>query len=434
MMNCRSTLQRVRRSMVKAGLIIMAGSMALFIVQCSLQEEVAIPVIAELLVSPDTVDIGRSAWLECVLEQELEEELTYRWAASDGWFQGEGSMVNWNAPLVEGEYTISCTVEDDRENADSAAVVLTVEAQEHPAGHWIVRAPMPTTRQELSAVVLTNKIYLVGGMNANGSPMARVEAYDPVTNTWEAKAPLPTPRHHVALTTLGGKLYAVGGVSSTVPIWTGERQVYEYDPEQDAWRRVTNMPSNRIEPVAIGFEGRIYVIGGRIGTSRVATNEAYDVATGSWRTLAPAPVPISHSAVAAVDSCIYVVGGRDGMLVEGVYEVVNSRRLQEYHPASDTWRIPPSMPTARGGLAAAVMDGVIYVFGGENLGSVDVPATVYNATEAYDPLTSSWKILAPMLTPRHGMGAAALDGIIYVIGGGIEAAIGPSDINEGFIP
>ncbi len=39
-----------------------------------------------------------------------------------------------------------------------------------------------------------------------------------------------------------------------------------------------------------------------------------------------------------------------------------------------------------------------------------------------------------MPTPRHGITASILDGVIYVIGGGVVAAVAPSRVNEGFLP
>jgi N-acetylneuraminic acid mutarotase len=69
------------------------------------------------------------------------------------------------------------------------------------------------------------------------------------------------------------------------------------------------------------------------------------------------------------------------------------------------------MPTARGGIAAAVLEGKIYVFGGEGQG------TVFGEVEVYDPQQNSWRTCTPMPTPRHGLGAVAIGGRIYVIGG-----------------
>ena len=59
---------------------------------------------------------------------------------------------------------------------------------------------------------------------------------------------------------------------------------------------------------------------------------------------------------------------------------------------------------------------------------------VYGQNEAYDPATNGWEAYAPMLTPRHGMGAVLLGDTIYVAGGGPQMGGGvKSAINEAFI-
>src|SRR2546422_970813 len=68
------------------------------------------------------------------------------------------------------------------------------------------------------------------------------------------------------------------------------------------------------------------------------------------------------------------------------------------------------MPTERGEVGAAVVDGTIYVVGAYS-GATD-------ATEAYDPATDTWPPdLAPIPTPREHLAATVLDGRIHVIGG-----------------
>jgi Kelch motif protein len=39
-----------------------------------------------------------------------------------------------------------------------------------------------------------------------------------------------------------------------------------------------------------------------------------------------------------------------------------------------------------------------------------------------------------MPTPRHGMGAVAMNGVIYVIGGSAFPGLFPSRVNEAFTP
>lgn len=40
-----------------------------------------------------------------------------------------------------------------------------------------------------------------------------------------------------------------------------------------------------------------------------------------------------------------------------------------------------------------------------------------NNVECFDPKTSKWETLTPMLTHRHGLGVAVLSGPIYAVGG-----------------
>jgi len=70
---------------------------------------------------------------------------------------------------------------------------------------------------------------------------------------------------------------------------------------------------------------------------------------------------------------------------------------------------------ARGGLAGAVLAGRLYVFGGE--GNKERSSGVFPDIDAYDPSTNTWEKLAPMFAPRHGYGAATLNGRIYLAGG-----------------
>jgi N-acetylneuraminic acid mutarotase len=90
------------------------------------------------------------------------------------------------------------------------------------------------------------------------------------------------------------------------------------------------------------------------------------------------------------------------------------------------------MPTSRAGIAGAVFDDRLYVFGGE--GNPADALGVFDDTEVYDPVAGSWEVLEPMLTPRHGMGAAAVGSRIWVPGGGFRENIGAARTNEAYVP
>jgi N-acetylneuraminic acid mutarotase len=70
------------------------------------------------------------------------------------------------------------------------------------------------------------------------------------------------------------------------------------------------------------------------------------------------------------------------------------------------------MLTGRNQHASTVLNGKIYVFGGQN----DTTG-VLNSVEEYDPATDVWTSRAPMPTPRYTLAACALEQSIYVLGG-----------------
>lgn len=71
------------------------------------------------------------------------------------------------------------------------------------------------------------------------------------------------------------------------------------------------------------------------------------------------------------------------------------------------------MPTPRLGLGAASINGIVYAVGGG-----DYSCGTYSMVEAYDPATDTWTTKAPMPTPRYGLAVVAVNQILYAIGGG----------------
>src|SRR4029453_2026135 len=94
----------------------------------------------------------------------------------------------------------------------------------------------------------------------------------------------------------------------------------------------------------------------------VTTNEVYDPATDKWETRMPMSVPRNHLAGAAVNGKIYAIGGRVGSPFVGA----SSPDILEAHdPARDRWYELPPMTTPRHGFAGGVINGVFYTATGQ---------------------------------------------------------------------
>jgi hypothetical protein len=77
------------------------------------------------------------------------------------------------------------------------------------------------------------------------------------------------------------------------------------------------------------------------------------------------------------------------------------------------WTFKKPMPTARGFLSGAVLDGKIYVIGG----AVTAQLTATPVVEMYDPATDEWLTMAPMPEGRCAHATCSYNGKIYVFGG-----------------
>jgi N-acetylneuraminic acid mutarotase len=267
-------------------------------------------------------------------------------------------------------------------------------------------------------------------------PVGMVYEYDPGANSWTKKKPMALPAHHVAITEWNGKIYVFGGfvgVTSGIPAWVPIDNAFEYDPTNDTWRSLAPMPIKRGAAVAAAVNGKIYVIGGATtapGETNPAihptypqrvlgTVEEYDIATNTWRERASMPTPRNHTCAGVVNGKVYVIGGRIGAAF--ISAASNLNNVEAYDPAADKWSAAlAKMPTARSAVSAGVYNNRIYVAGGEWQNANQF--TAYRAFEGYDPATNTWAVLPPMSPPRHGVAGAVIGNRFYAVSGDVQSS------------
>ena len=167
---------------------------------------------------------------------------------------------------------------------------------------------------------------------------------------------------------------------------------------EGSWISLAPMSDPRQEVAVAEVGGLIYAVGGLPRTNRV---QQYNPASDSWRIVAPLPISVDHAGAAGAAGKLYVMGGST--------DNGDSSALFEYDPAADRWTQKAAMPTARNALAAGVIDGKVYAVGGTSATQRDL--------EVYDPTLDSWTRLAPMVNGRNHLAAAAIAGKLYVVGG-----------------
>ena len=127
---------------------------------------------------------------------------------------------------------------------------------------------------------------------------------------------------------------------------------------------------------------------------------------GKWQVRSPAPVPRSEVAAAEINGKIYLLGGY----------VKYGDMLEEYDPAKDSWGRRASLPKPLHHIGAAAVNGKIYLLGGYITGVGSV-TTVYE----YDPAVDRWSAKRPMPTPRDHHAVGVVNGKLYAIAGRITA-------------
>jgi N-acetylneuraminic acid mutarotase len=305
------------------------------------------------------------------------------------------------------------------------------------AQKWDKAAPFPEASEELYGIAANGKFYVFGGLAAAWTPKALVYEYDPATDQWTKKKNMALASHHVALAELNGKIYVIGGFvkpASGPTAWVPIDNVWEYDPAADSWKALAPMPTKRGSPNALVHNGKIYVIGGaglHPGSKETAvhparphralsTNEVYDPATDTWETRQSMPTARNHAAAGVVNGKIYVIGGRIGNAF--ITRASNTGIVEEYDPASDQWgALKASMPNPRSASAWGTYKGKIYVAGGEERSGGPWQRT-FRAVEAYDARSNSWSTLPDMTFPRHGLAGDIVNGKFHLVSG--DAASG----------
>jgi N-acetylneuraminic acid mutarotase len=95
------------------------------------------------------------------------------------------------------------------------------------ADQWIKKNNLPTPRFGARAFLLNNKIYVIGGSQANNTALKTVEVYDPSTNTWKKLPDMPQAMVFFSGAVLNNKIYLFGGTEDWHwNVW----DVWQFDP------------------------------------------------------------------------------------------------------------------------------------------------------------------------------------------------------------
>ena len=144
-------------------------------------------------------------------------------------------------------------------------------------------------------------------------------------------------------------------------------------------------------------------------------------ATLQWTRKADMPTARIGFATSVVNGKVFVIGGNI-QLKRGEFGDLSVSRVEMYDPKTDTWERKSDMPTARSGVSVSVVDGKIYAIGGTKTKTIQAPRGFSSESEElatvemYDPVTDTWTQKSDMPSPKKTM-TCVVNGKIYAIGG-----------------
>jgi N-acetylneuraminic acid mutarotase len=122
-------------------------------------------------------------------------------------------VINGRLHVVTGRRPSAARNRDWTDHADTNAHIVLDPA----TGNWTGAAPAPTARNSAAAVVLNDRLHVIGGRTVSGGNTLVHEIFDASANRWTKLAPLPVPSEGphgaggLASAVIGEAIYVFGG-------------------------------------------------------------------------------------------------------------------------------------------------------------------------------------------------------------------------------
>jgi len=271
---------------------------------------------------------------------------------------------------------------------------------------WTRKADMPHARANFAYFVYDNRIYVLGV--GGGHPYSTtVDVFDPATNTWTRNGYTPalarggtatfSPTTGLAYI-IGGQYLGGGFIGS---------HVHAFNPRTFEFTRMPDIRSTpRIGQVTFYHNGHIYIQGGSFLTiNLVDSEERYNIHTGITVHGGPSRIPAVNAAGVLTEDRFIGIGGHTADRSPVWTSTIIHSSLA--HP-STAYVTKNHMNIARSGMGAALLDGRVYIVGGRN-GNYIMPYV--------EELNLGWHSRSPLLVPLRAFQSVEADGQIYVMGG-----------------
>ncbi|XP_072435378.1 kelch-like protein 23 isoform X2 [Chiloscyllium punctatum] len=174
-------------------------------------------------------------------------------------------------------------------SSDSLEALDTMWMYNSEMNNWTEGSPMLNARYYHCSVVMHGCVYAMGGYRG-GAPAREAEFYDPLKRKWISIVNM-LKEYGLSSVALNNKIYLVGGQTTITDC---------YDTEKNEWKQIAQMNERRMECAAVVMNGCIYVTGGYSYSKGIYLEsvEKYDPEQDSWEMIGNLPSAMrSHGCV-----------------------------------------------------------------------------------------------------------------------------------------
>ncbi|KAJ8013395.1 hypothetical protein DPEC_G00052820 [Dallia pectoralis] len=173
----------------------------------------------------------------------------------------------------------------------------TVERYSSMFNQWELMAPMPTAVLHPAIAANDQRIYLFGGQDAMQNPVRMIQVYHIGRNLWSKMENRTVKNVSAPAVVIDNKIYIVGGYT---------RRMIAYDTKSNKFLKCKNLKERRMHHAATVLDDKLYVTGGRFinGHDVIEDSdcfECYDPKTDAWTSKGTLPYKLfDHGSLSMV--------------------------------------------------------------------------------------------------------------------------------------
>ena len=288
-------------------------------------------------------------------------------------FEDNGDITGWTTGTsLPGELSLSQAIVTNNRvyllgGSTSSGAVSTVYTapinSDGTLGTWTTGTSLPEAMYASQAIVTNNRVYLLGGFTGSAAVSTVYTApinSDGTLGTWTTGTSLPGVVSHSQAIVTNNRVYLLGGHDADSTVYTAP---INSDGTLGTWTTGTSLPGELSLSQAIVTNNRVYLLGGSTSSGAVSTVYTApinsDGTLGAWTTGTSLPEALFYSQAIVTNSRVYLLGGYTSSAVSTVYTApINS------DGTLGTWTTGTSLP---GGLyisQAIVTNSRVYLLGG----------------------------------------------------------------------